>query len=311
METMSIIKNDAIDTIFLEQELESISKEVFTKYPEAKYSSLISVDSSDDEGAETVGYLMYDEIGASAIIAEGTTDSPAVDAFAKKITIPVHEIGNHYGYTYRELRNESKAGRSIRTRRASTSARSIEQHHDDICMLADGTNNRRFGGMYGMVFQPNLTKVASPKTFASATNDEILKYFSDMVVKVINDTKGIYEPDTFAMDGELKAELEGRIISGTSQTLWSRIKETYSDMTFKIHYKLRNVGKNPTTGVEGANRVILCYKDSPEVWTYKMPMPYKTFPAINEGRSVRIEASSTSAGVEVVQPLAVVVYHSI
>lgn len=302
----------AIDTIFLEQELESVSKEVYAKYPESQYSMLIPVDSSDDEGAESVGYIYYDEVGASAIVAEGTTESPSVDAFAKKVTLPVHEIGNHYKWTNREMRNETKAGRSIRVRRASTAARSIEQHHDDIAMLADGTAGLRFGGMYGMVFHPNVSKISALKTFATATNDEILTYFGTCLSRVIGDTKGVFEVDTIATDHELKTYLISRIITGTSDTLWSRIKETMEDagVTFVVHHKLRDVGKNPTTNAVAPTRAMIFYKRSPEVLNYKMPMSFKQYPAVNIGREARIETGSTTAGVEVIQPLAVLVYHS-
>lgn len=305
-----IDRNDAIDTIFLAQELESVTKEVYTKYPEAKYSQLIPVDSSDDEGAESVGYIMYDEVGSSAIVSAGSTDSPSVDAFAKKFTLKVHELGNHFGYDMRELRNESKAGRSIRARRMSTSARAIEQHHDDIAILGDGTNDKRYGGMYGIVFHPNVTKIASPKLFSIATDAEIMKYFSDIVTKMLTDTKEMYQVNTIAMDGTVKAELQGRVVANTNVTLWSQIVATYPDITFDTHYRLKDVGKNPSTLAVTPTRCMIAYHKSPDVLNYKQPMPYKTYSPVNLGRSVRIETASTSAGVEVIQPLAVIIYHT-
>jgi hypothetical protein len=39
-------------------------------------------------------------------------------------------------------------------------------------------------------------------------------------------------------------------------------------------------------------------------------MPYKLLPTVFTGREWKTETSSTSAGVEVRQPLAVVVFHS-
>jgi len=308
---MPVVHEDAaIDTLFLETELESVSAEVYAKYPEARYSALIPVDSSDDEGAESVGYLMFDSIGQSAIIAAGTTDSPAVDAFVTKKLLPVHELGNHYKYDYRELRNAKKAGRRIDSMRARVSATSIEQQHDEIAMLGDGTANKRFGGMYGIVFHPNVTKMASPKTFALATDAEILSYFASMVVRVVKDTKEIFRPNTFGIADEVVAYLEGRMIAGTDTSLMERIRKTYPGFSFETHYVLENVGKNPTTGVVGDCSVILCYYKSTDVLCYKQPMTYKTYPPVPQGRSVKIEAASTSAGVEVRQPLAVVVFHS-
>lgn len=303
--------NDASEnTMFVSQELESVKSEMYTEYPNAKYSSIVPVDSSDDEGAEEVGYLQYDSIGASAIVADGTTDSPAVDAMVKKVLLPVHEIGNHWSWTQREVRNGRLAGRSLDKTRANVAMVSTEQHHDDICMLADGTNDKRYGGMNGIVFHPNVSKMASPKTFALATNAEILGYFADMIKKIVDDTLEIFRPDTFALSDSVIAELRGRVVDGTNVTLWSQIKDTYADFSFITHYKLNDVKKNPTTGAEEATRVIICYKKTPTVLRYKMPMGFRTYPAVSEGRSFRIETASTSAGVEVRQPLAVLIFHS-
>jgi len=307
---MPVVHEDAIDTFFVAEELESVRDEVYVKYPEAKYSSLIPVDSSDDEGAEFVGYTQYDSVGASAIVASGTTDSPSVDVFAKKFLLPVHELGNNYRYDYREMRNAKKAGKKLDSARARVSATSIEQHHDRIAMLADGTNNKEFGGMYGMVFHPNFTKVSALKTFASATALEIIAYFGAMVAKIVTDTKGIYRPNTFAMSDEVYVELNSILVPNTSMTVLKFLKETYSDFTWETHYVLNNVGKNPTTNAVTATRVILCYHKSPDVLRYIQPMPYKTYPAVIEGRSIKVETASTSGGVEARQPLAVLVYHS-
>lgn len=307
---MPVEKEDAIDTFFLETELESVRDEVFEKYPEAKYSMLIPVDSSDDEGAESVGYLYFDSVGQSEIIASEAGDSPAVDVFAKKILLPVHELGNHFSYSYREIRNSKKAGRSIDAARARVSATSVEQQHDDIAMLGDGTKNKRYGGMYGVVFHPNATKISSPKTFAAATNEEILSYFATMVKRTVVDTKEVYRANTFALSDDVIAELEGRMVTGTSVSLMERLRKTYSDFSWDTHYRLNDVLKNPTTLATAATRVIICYHKSPDVLRYKQPMTFKMYPPVHEGRAARIETASTSAGVELRQPLAVVVYHS-
>lgn len=307
---MSNIREDANNSLFIDQELESVKDEVYTQYPLGKYAELIPVDTSDDEGAQSVGYLQFDSVGAAEIIAAGTTDSPAVDAFVKKVLLPVHPIGNHFTWEFLEVLNARMAGRKLDAIRARVAAQVTEAKHDEIAMLADGTKGRRFAGMNGVVFHPNVTKVASPKTFATATNAEILKYFSDMIVKIVSDTKEVYRPDTFAMSETVIAELRGRILDGTSRTLWDQIKETYSDFTFLTHYVLDDVKKNPTTEATEATRVILCYKRDKTVLSYKMPMGFKTMPAVFSGRDWRVETYSTSAGVEVRQPLAVLVFHS-
>ena len=306
---------DAENSMFIREQLESVKGEVFTQYPIGKYASLIPVDSSDDEGAEEVGYLQYDSIGAAEIIANGTTDSPAVDALVQKVLLPVKEIGNHFTWTTREVRNAALAQRNGNKRakldstKLSIAATSHEQAHDKIAILGDGTKDRTFGGCYGIVFHPNVTKLEASDAWSDLTNAQILEEFAKMEEKIVVDTKEIYRPDTFAMDGALISFLRGRIIDGTTRTLYDVIRDTYSSYNFETHYALKDVKKNPATGASGATRVLLCYKKSPDVIRYKMPMAFKTEPAVFGGRDWRVETSSTSAGVEVRQPLAVLVYY--
>jgi hypothetical protein len=176
--------------------------------------------------------------------------------------------------------------------------------------MGDGRNDKRIGGMYGIVFHPNTTKISAPKTFANSTPEEILKEFAKMVARIVKDTKEIFRPNTFAIGDDVVAELEGIFIAGTSVSVMERLRKTYSGYTWTTHFRLNDVEKNPTTNAVTATRVILCYHKSPTVLRYKQPMTFKMLPAVPKGRGYRVETASTSAGVEVRQPLAVVCYHS-
>lgn len=306
-----VFNNDGIDTAFVDTQLESVMSELTIKYPETAYSSLMPVDTSDDDGADYVGYYQYDVIGSSEIVADGSQDVPSMSAFATKVLLPVYELGNKVEMTFEELAKSRKAGVSLDQMKFRTSAMAIEQHHDDIAILGDGTKDRRYGGMTGIVFNTNVTKMASPKAFASATNDEILGYFASMVSSVVVNTKQVYRPDTFAMDDTLVTYLRGRIISGTSVSLWDMIKSTYSDFTFKSHYKLKDVKRNPATLALQTTQVILCYKNDRDVFAYKMPRPYRLYGAVQKGRGWEVHSTSKSAGVEVRIPPAIVVFYGI
>jgi len=307
---MADFRNDADATYFVANQLESMSEKVYAEYPEARYSSIVPVDSSDDEGAEQLSYIMYDKTGISQIISAGDSDSPSVDLSAQKFTRNVFELGNHITTTSREARNAKFANMPLDSDKVYASAQTVEQHHDEICMLGDGTKNKRFGGMFGIVFNPNVTKMVAPKTFANSSASEIIAEFANIYKRIIKDTKQIHRPDTWAVSDELVAYLQGVMVTGTSVSVWERLKATYAGMKFETHYVLENVGKNPTTLVPGDTPVIMCYKKSPRVLQYKMPMPWRLRPSVNLGRSVRTEAESTSAGVVVKNPLAVVIYYN-
>lgn len=303
-------RTDADASYFLENELDSIKEKVYEEYPDPAFSNLIPVDSSDDEGADYVGYTMYNRTGISEIISAGTADSPAVDASGSKTKKPVFEIGNHFSYTSKELRNAKFAGAPLESDKVYASAQAVEQHHDDIAILGDGTKDKRFGGMYGIVFNPNVTKMVAPKTFATSTASEILAEFAKMKKQIIKDTKQVHLPDTWGLSTDLVAYLEGVMVTGTSVSVMERLKSTYSDMKFETHYRLIDVEKNPTTDAVEATTVIMCYKKNPRVLKYVMPMPWRTMTPVPTGRGSKTETESSTAGVIVKQPLAVVIYHS-
>ena len=308
---MKNFRNDAEASYFLDNQLESITKEkLYVEYPEGRYASIVPVDSSDDEGAEEVGYTMYDRVGMSQIISAGDADSPAVDAFGQKFKKPVFELGNHFKFTNKEVRNAKFAGQPLEADKVFASASSVEQHHDDIAIMGDGSKGLRFGGMYGIVFNPNVTKMVAPKKFVNSTSDEILAEFANIYKRMIKDTKQIHRPDTWAISQDLIAFLQGKMVVGTSVSVWERLKATYADMSFETHYRLLDVEKNPTTLAVEPTEVLICYKKNPRVLVYKMPMPWKTLPSVFTGRGSKTETESSSAGVIVKQPLAVVIYHS-
>ncbi len=307
---MKNFRNDAEQSYFLENELESISERIYDEYPTPAYASIVPVDTSDPEGAEEVGYTMYKRTGMSQILSAGDADSPSVDAYGSKFKIPVFDLGNHFKYTNKEVRNAKFAGAPLESDKVFASKQSVEMHHDDICMLGDGAKGRRFGGMYGIVFHPNVTKMIAPKKFVDMTADEILAEFARIKKQIIVDTKQIFTPNTWAMSTDLQALFQGIMVSGTAVSVWERLKATYSDMTFVTHYVLKDVGKNPTTEAVEATEALICYYKHPRVMVYKMPISWRTLPAINTGREMRTETESSSAGVMLKQPTAVVVYHS-
>lgn len=303
-------RTDADVSYFLDQQLESISEKIYADFPDMRYASIVPVDSSDDEGADEVGYTMYTHTGISEIISAGDADSPGVDTTGQKFKMPVFEMGNHFSYTRKEARNAKFAGVPLESDKVDASALAVEQHHDDIAMIGDGSKGRRFGGMYGVVFHPNVTKMVAPKTFATSTAAEILAEFADIYKRIISDTKQIHRPDTWAISQDLKALFQGIMVTGTSVSVWERLKATYSDMNWETHYRLADVEKNPTTSAVEATAALICYKRQPRVLKYIKPMPWRLLPAVPTGRKTRVESESSSAGVMVKQPLAVVVYHS-
>ena len=312
------------NTIYFQDELDSVLLEVWKKYPETKYSTIFPMSTNDDPGALNVGYTQYNEIGMSEIIANLADDSVTVDVEGERIIIPVYEIGNHYSYSNWELESDEFARRKkmgsvgLETARAMASARSVEVHHDEIAILADADGSKKYGKMQGLVYHPNVTKVAAvagadsgATIWSGKTPTEILKDITDQRTLIIKNTKGVYRPDTIVLPDDELARLESTPRSADNDTsILTWLKANLPGITFETHHLLSDVSKNPSTGVPGFDgNVMLMYKKEREVFAYKKTAAYDTYEPVNEGRGYRVEAYSRSAGVEVIQPLAIVVFY--
>jgi hypothetical protein len=185
--------------------------------------------------------------------------------------------------------------------------------HDQIAIEADGTVE--FGGMYGIVYNPNTSKVASTNgaggspLWANKTDDEIVADIKNQYLKVISDTKGVHTPNTIALSPEKLAFLKTTKYGVDTNTTIAMFIETALNVSFVSHARLSGMKKNPATLAGGTFDVMIVYWRDPMNINYKMPMPYRTYPAVNEGRSMRIETASTCAGVEIVFPLSVVCFY--
>ena len=298
-------KNDAVDTAFFNRQLEVVNKEVDKKYPEQAYSQMMSIDGSIDEGATSVTYRMWDQIGASKILASDADDSPSVEATVEESTVATKIIGNHFIVTREELRNARLAGVNIQGKKAQAAAMFTERKHDEIALLADGT--KQFGGLYGIVYNPNTTKVEhTGGAWSTLSSQEKEKLITDQYNAVVETTKGVHMPNKIALAPEFYTDLRTSYISGDNNVSIMQRLESALGVTFVSHYRLGGMAKNPATGAAGSFNVMLIYWDDPMNIEYLMPIPYRPCGSpIDEGRRWRVETESKSAGVRIIFPLAV------
>lgn len=311
---MSEFKTDAQESLWLSTQLELVTSEVDKQYPELAYANVVPVDTSADEGAETLVYRMFDTSGAAKIMADDAQDSPSVDAFGEDFTAKVKEIGNHWTITQKEIRNGAFAGKSLDTARAMATALYHEKTHDDIAIKADGTPG--YGGLFGIVYNPNVSKVAAVAGATSTnipwsgkTADEIIKDIVDQYNKVIADTGEVNTPNAIALSRTKLSFLQTKKAGIDNFTSIANHIQDILNITFVTHPALENMAKNPATLAGGSFNVMIMYWRDPVNVKYWMPMPYKTYPQVNTGRGFKVETASSSAGVEIKWPLSVVIFY--
>jgi len=309
------------DTMFFKKELTNIQAKVLRKkYPALKYNECFPVDTSDPSGSQYVGYHIYDSKGFSKIMADGAIDSPNVTTTGKEELMRVHDVGNHYSYTKREVREANFAGKSLQSERATASRDATEQFIDKLAFLAN-TEDAEYHGATSPIYNPNTTKV---EVTAGATSgntswtggtkknpDEIIADFNLVINKITKDTNGTQMCNTIVLPPEIYGELNTTPRSSQTDTsILQYVQQANPEIDFRTSSKLTEMDRNPATLSSGANvNVMLAYYRDPDAIKMRMPMAYTAYPVEDKGRYFKVETSAEVAGVQVVYPLSVIVFY--
>ena len=304
---MSEKKLDAQDTVFFENQLESIGRDIEKKYPEKNFNDLMTIDSSDDEGADTISYHMFDEKGAAEFMAAGAADSPNVEVGGKKFSVDVKELGLHMTMTTKEVRNARKGNVSLMQRKANAVVNGVERKHDEIAILGDGTP--AYDGLFGIVYNTNTTKQAASAAWSTLSPDEICEEIKAQYVAIQTNTNDVGMADKIALPPTWWTYLKTtERVANYPQTCMEYL-EGALDVSIVKHHLLKNAPKNPATLAAGVTDIMLVYNSKAENVSYLEPMPFRFMAPEYKSRITLTESESTSAGVRIVLPLEVVCYY--
>lgn len=303
-------RNDSDEVVFFKRELESLKAQSYDiKYPALNAQSVFPVTNAAGPGASSIVYSQFDTTGVVKFIADYADDLPKSDVKGKQFSVLVQSLGGSYGYSIQEIRASQYANRSLPGMRSIAARRSNDQKVNQLAWFADGTAD--YAGLSGILFHPNVTKVAATtgSWVASATPDEIIADFSQLVNSVEDLTNGVEVVDTVLLPLAEHNKLRATRITGTSDNLLSFIQANFSVTILKIN-ELKTVTPNPRTGTGSAN-VALAYTRSAEKLELELPVIYEQFPEQARNLSFVVPVHSRIAGFNIYYPLSVYVMDGI
>jgi hypothetical protein len=303
---LELLRFDAVDTAHLLQELESVEQVAYeTVYPEFKARRLIPPDTSDDPGAETVAYVMFDSFAMAEIIANHAGDLPMVEAFAKKFAAPVHSLGIGYQYSIQDLRRSALArrngnpGPAIDQQKAAAARRGSEARLDEIAAHGDAA-----AGLGGFVNNANVTLVPeingdwlNPAT----TPAEIMADMDELVSTVVEATMEQMPPDTLVLPTTRYNLVATRPVDTTNQRsilqVWLERNPWVKDVL--SWHKLE------TANAAGTGPRMIAYRRDPMVLALKIPQEYETMPPQAKNLAFVVPAHMRTGGTVIRYPVAV------
>jgi hypothetical protein len=315
---MTIIKSPVIESyyhkdvdtgVFFERQLEFIKARAYeTLYPARKAMDLLPVSFEAPEGARSITYMLWDEVGMCKIIAAAADDIPRIDVKAQEFTSPVRSGGGAFGYTVDDIAAANMAGVPLSQRKANAAVKAFNRLVNHIAWNGDAST-----GLPGLFNNPNIITGTVPAGTGGVpwnlkTPTEILKDLNIAVTAVIDATAGEIQPDTLLLPVEQHA-----LIATTSMSVdngktileffiannpWIRRAETLPDLKAEYNEVF-------------ATDAFVIYNQNEEFLTLEIPKMFEFLPIERRGLEFIINGHGRIGGTIVYQPLSVAIYDGI
>lgn len=292
---------DAGESIFFARQLEYIKAKTYDiKRPNLNALTLMPVDTSVPEGAETVTYRQYDSVGMAKIIANYANDLPRVDVMGKEFTAKIKSIGIAYGYNTQEIRAALFSGTPLSAKKAADTALAHAEKVNQLAFHGDAEH-----GLVGFLNNTNVPEVTlladgtgTSKTFASKTTDKIVRDVNALINKVLVQSKGVHRVNEVWLPIEqyaLIATTQNSVASDT--TVLSFLQAVHQGVTF------RNVVELGGAGAGGTDRMY-ALENSEDNYQLTIPMMLRMHSPQQQGLEFIIPCESRFGGVQIERPLA-------
>lgn len=302
---MGVEHVDANETAAFSRQLEYVKTQTFdVKYLDHKARSLIPVDGSIPNGAESFVWRAWDWHGMAAIISNFADDLPKVDVMAAEVVQGIKSLGASYGYSVQDLRAAQMAGVQLETKRATAARRAIENQIENIAAM--GNSAAGLPGFLNNANVPLLTASgsdingdwANPLT----TSQEILDDLNTIANSVVETTKHTHIPDTMVLPTSRYSKIATKPYSANDTRSVLRVFLENSPYVRNVdQWYYLDTADAALTGPR-----VVCYERSPEVLELVIPQEFEQFPPQARGLSFEINCHARIAGVSVRYPMAIV-----
>lgn len=304
---------------FLIGNLTYIEQEVLRQpYPDIKYPTILTVDTSAPDYIESIGFKVLDYKGEPAPIGDLSHDFPLAEIASKIGGVDVVQGGLGYAYTQievgkaMEMANAQGFGGAINyLAEKPIAVRTLtEQWLDRVAFIGDPRWPSLATG--GLVKYPGVPVLATGtllgganKTIAQilaqtpdAAAQELLNLLNNLILRVfVTQTNSIFRPTHILLPLIQYGQLTTFRIPNTSETLISYLERVLK-VTFEPILQLAGAGAG------GTDRM-MAYTKNPQFAKLHLPMPYTLNAPIPSHGGLRFEAAGVvrTAGTELRVPM--------
>lgn len=307
---------DSNETLFFRRQLETIMSDIErVKYPEFKQRELIPVDFQGKD-SKFLTYLQYDSAGVAQWIANYADDLPNVSINGKEFTATVKDFGASYSFSYKDIRNASKANLNLDSEGAGIAKRVCLQKEKNAAFYGDASV-----GIGGFLTNPNVTRATAPADGASSstkfedkTPDQILRDLGSIETAMIDLTNEIEVPDTMIMPPAILSYLKLTKVSSLSSDSILKVflgnSENIKQIVSCLPCKEPAAGW-ASVGADFTGNIIVAYRRSPEVLRLHVPNDFEQHAPIQVNLSQKVNCTQSTAGVVIRRPLGVYILENV
>jgi hypothetical protein len=250
-----------------------------TVYPDIQYPGLIPVDTSANPFAQTVTYYSSDKFGKADWINGNADDIPMAGTELTQHKTAVYTAAIGYGWGWEEINVAMMSGRNLANDDAMAARRAYEEMVDRTMLYGDTTK-----GFVGLINSSAVTAAGvTTGDWATATEDQILADFNEVLLGITTDTKETGMADTVLLPYDKLAYLASNRLGDTQQTIlqFLRTENVVTAMTGRA-LTIRTLRGLSTAGAGGTARMV-AYRRDPAVLKAHIPMPHRFLPVFQDG----------------------------
>lgn len=301
----SVVTNDADNSVFFRRELEHIkSQPIEVQRPDIRWRLLIPpARDPAPRGAEVITWYLYEKVGQAKFISAYETHLPRSDVFGKKMSSPVHSIGDSYGYNDEEIDAARHAGKPLQAWRREASMEAMERKLQDVAFKGEASLN-----IPGFFNNPNVATVGAAVSGGNTTWAAklgagdwrgVLADVANVLNAITENTNGREKANTFLLPlseynrvSQYFTGIEG------NRTLLQAMKDAHPGVEFDYLIELDTA--SPAGGKLG-----IAYDRNPRVLGREVPMEPQESPVQDEGFDHVIPVRATTGGCPILYPAAV------
>ncbi len=301
--------NDANTGVFFERALDFIKSKAYqTIYAPNKAMDLLPVSFEVPEGAKTISYELFDEVGIMKLMASSGDDLPRIDSAAQEFTSPSNTRGGSFVYTIDDIAAAQMAGVPLSQKKANATVRAFRRAVNQIAWQGNTAT-----GLPGLLNNPNIITGTVPTGTGGVpwnvkTNLEILKDMNIATAAIINASFEEFPPDTMLLPVEQFAYIAGQPMSVDNS-------KTILEFFLNSNPWIKTVDSLPE--LDAANNAVFAtdamvvYSKNPDYLTLEIPKMIQFQPVQFKNFDFLIPAHSRIGGVIIYQPLSIAIYDGI